>query len=363
MSIANEILRLQQAKETLKTKLNSRNDSEHQITNQTLDQYGTFVDSIAGEKTFVKDMQVGDDVSGRTFSLDTTGYTPQELTDGIQYTDTNGIFALGTQNEITVYSFEISGGIVLSRVSYDSGVSVKKTSGEVLTNIEEQHIYLWYIKQVYETVSNIVVLADLTTNENYGGFVLPDEQYILINNYSTVLTNNVVWNCIKLIDQSRKVQETFARDMQPGFNVSNAMFTVDTTGYTSQELINGLAYDSENIHYGFGGSGKIHAYAIYIVSGAFINGFVEELKPYVNVGVYKPYATEFGTVEDSHFYVGVLDIDINTELPSGVYILNDLSTNTSYGNFLLPDGYVFGGDEFTLPDSVLWNCMKIIKLL
>ena len=46
MSIASEISRLQSAKNTLKTKLNAKNDNEHQITDETIDEYGTFIDSI-----------------------------------------------------------------------------------------------------------------------------------------------------------------------------------------------------------------------------------------------------------------------------------------------------------------------------
>ena len=46
MSIADEITRINNAKNTLKTKLNAKNDQEHQITNETIDDYGDFVDSI-----------------------------------------------------------------------------------------------------------------------------------------------------------------------------------------------------------------------------------------------------------------------------------------------------------------------------
>lgn len=46
MSIATEIERIQTAKETLKTKLNAKNDNEHQITNELISDYGNFVDSI-----------------------------------------------------------------------------------------------------------------------------------------------------------------------------------------------------------------------------------------------------------------------------------------------------------------------------
>lgn len=46
MSISSEISRLNSAKSTLKTKLNAKNDASHQIDNETLDEYGNFVDSI-----------------------------------------------------------------------------------------------------------------------------------------------------------------------------------------------------------------------------------------------------------------------------------------------------------------------------
>lgn len=48
MSVATEIERIQTAKETLKTKLNAKNDSEHQITDELISDYGNFVDSITG---------------------------------------------------------------------------------------------------------------------------------------------------------------------------------------------------------------------------------------------------------------------------------------------------------------------------
>lgn len=46
MSVASEITRIQGAKNSLKTKLNAKNDEQHQITNETIDNYGDFVDSI-----------------------------------------------------------------------------------------------------------------------------------------------------------------------------------------------------------------------------------------------------------------------------------------------------------------------------
>lgn len=46
MSVATEITRLQGAKNDLKTSINAKTDDSHQITNETIDEYADFVDSI-----------------------------------------------------------------------------------------------------------------------------------------------------------------------------------------------------------------------------------------------------------------------------------------------------------------------------
>lgn len=46
MSIASEITRLQNAKASLKTSINAKTDAQHQINNETLEDYSNFVDSI-----------------------------------------------------------------------------------------------------------------------------------------------------------------------------------------------------------------------------------------------------------------------------------------------------------------------------
>ena len=82
MSIATEIARLQNAKLALKTSINAKTDNNHQITNETLEDYSTFVDSIsAGGSTKL--------FTGHydTEGLRTIGWTDEE----IQYYQDNGV--------------------------------------------------------------------------------------------------------------------------------------------------------------------------------------------------------------------------------------------------------------------------------
>lgn len=70
MSIASEITRIQNAKSTLKTKLNAKNDEQHQITNETIDEYGDFVDSIQSSNI------IGATAEGESLSLANTKAMP-----------------------------------------------------------------------------------------------------------------------------------------------------------------------------------------------------------------------------------------------------------------------------------------------
>ena len=110
MSVASEITRLQTAKGTLKTKLNAKNDEQHQITNEKLDEFGDFVDSIQTGGTGTDDSDATLDNNSKLLTGSTayakgvkyTGsmankgdkvYTPS----GSQQTDTAGYY-----NSITI---------------------------------------------------------------------------------------------------------------------------------------------------------------------------------------------------------------------------------------------------------------------
>lgn len=73
MSLNAEITRIENAKTTLKTKLNARNDNQHQIDDETIDEYGAFVDSIPS--------------GGGGIDWSEIGYSaePQSIIDGYNY--------------------------------------------------------------------------------------------------------------------------------------------------------------------------------------------------------------------------------------------------------------------------------------
>ena len=75
-ALTRQIRRLQNAKATLKTKLNARNDNQHQIDDETIDEYGAFVDSIPQ--------------GGGGIDWSEIGYSaePQSVIDGFNYAKT-----------------------------------------------------------------------------------------------------------------------------------------------------------------------------------------------------------------------------------------------------------------------------------
>ena len=74
MSVASELTRIKDAKNDLKTSINAKTDSEHQITNETIEDYAGFVDSITSG-------------GGSSHDWSAIGYSgePQSISDNYNY--------------------------------------------------------------------------------------------------------------------------------------------------------------------------------------------------------------------------------------------------------------------------------------
>lgn len=76
MSVSSEITRIKNAKASLKTSINSKTDSQHQITTETIDDYADFVDSIqtGGGQPNLQTKSVTITTNGNTVVTADSGY-------------------------------------------------------------------------------------------------------------------------------------------------------------------------------------------------------------------------------------------------------------------------------------------------
>ena len=98
MSVASEITRIQNAKASLKTSINAKTDQQHQITNEKIDDYSDFVDSIT---------------SGGGISINSlSDYTDYMEEIGIKFDNFINskidLYPVYTENAITIYTPEIN---------------------------------------------------------------------------------------------------------------------------------------------------------------------------------------------------------------------------------------------------------------
>lgn len=165
MSVASEITRLQTAKGTLKTKLNAKNDEQHQITNEKLDEFGDFVDSIQTGGTGTDDSDATLDNNSKLLTGSTayakgvkyTGsmankgdkvYTPS----GSKQTDTAGYYSSITVNAMS------SGALNNPTVNSSTGVVTSSvgTSGYLASGTN---------KTLQLTTQSAQTITPTTTNQ------------------------------------------------------------------------------------------------------------------------------------------------------------------------------------------------------
>jgi len=181
MSIATEITRLQNAKASLKTSINAKTDNEHQIADETLEDYASFVDTISSG-------------GGQAYRLPDTY---QEVTyiesSGTQYINT-GYYAKGTsQFKLKVYN-KTSSGVLFGAYNTDWTTGC----GYYHSNSSTGHDWIHYynntgtdeygstnsIQEIYYNKGTIYVNGTLTHSENAKSFTINYPTYIFTGNWT-----------------------------------------------------------------------------------------------------------------------------------------------------------------------------------
>ena len=97
MSVADEITRLQNAKASLKTAINAKTDSSHQITNETIDDYASFVDTISAGGDAAKKIVEGTLVNFKASDIGATSIAPYKFYQDnvLESIDLTGVTSVG----------------------------------------------------------------------------------------------------------------------------------------------------------------------------------------------------------------------------------------------------------------------------
>lgn len=167
----------------------------------------------------IKDMQNNQDVSETIFTMDTENYTAEQLIDGIE--NPGQIFSFTNNSQTLGYMIFVSNGQTLSTMS--SRIGVYNPDGTRFENVDNSHIYLWYVKAEIVngrmSYTRAVVLNDLTTNIKYGDLQLGENMTIIGLNTS-YYPNSVIWNCMKVLNieaQQMIINEEYLKDVDVNF--------------------------------------------------------------------------------------------------------------------------------------------------
>ena len=162
MSVATEITRIQNAKEDLKTSINAKNDSSHQITNETIDDYSDFVDAIqtGGGTPNLQNKSVT--ITTNT----TTNITADSEYDGLDTVSVTTSVSGGTTPE---------NGVVLADWDRDGYPKTATLYG--YTTIWRNFFYSAFATSFYSKLSNIVVNSGVTQLQEYS-FYTSSQSYL-----------------------------------------------------------------------------------------------------------------------------------------------------------------------------------------
>ena len=201
-----------------------------------------------------------------------------------------------------------------------------------------------------------------------------------INNQSILGSGNIQIESEKLPDKivqdvkvngnsitSYTMSAKQVNEQQEGsFDISNSTFVIDTTGHTSAELTTGIV-DGESNLFAFAQLDYTdpsnptleYMYGNSILSGDMVNAYVAQIQ----ASVLLPSGSSFtDTIASDHYYYLIIKID-STYTNFTMYILEDLTALTNYGNFTFENNCVFFEDvTYGTPNTAIWDSLKLTGL-
>lgn len=251
------------------------------------------------------------------------------------------------------YSIECCDKMLYSMVDYDS------------TNIT----YPITIRNYINAICTKIGLTFKNANDTFVNYdkEIPNELYSnigytfrdVLDELAQVTASTI---CINESDDELEIRyigneqqaEYLLKDMEEQQDVSNMVFTMDTIGYTSEQLIDGIG----NMEIGVFGSASEGEWIILSNGQTLTTQFS-------SFNIYTPDGTIFEDIDNSHMYLLYFKYHMVNQEPrfESIYILNDLTSNIKYGDLQFEDNTVLGlKNTENFQDSVIWNCMKVLNI-
>lgn len=166
MSVASEITRLQNAKTSLKTSLNAKNDENHQITTETLEDYSDYVDSIQTSSSVVNG--IIEQYKAETSTIDANTFVEfvnkKNMTNTTNSTITSGSGVIGKTSVATINNNKVF--VTYRQGDYLYG-RICKINNDIITMGEAIRLSVYTNSFDYATV--IKIDTDKVFITHYGG--------------------------------------------------------------------------------------------------------------------------------------------------------------------------------------------------
>lgn len=131
--------------------------------------------------------------SKQSVSLNMTGYTIQELTNGITG---SGLFFVIRDDDSNALSFRAGEGSQIAAELSAFHVNLYKPDDTLYDDLDNTHIYFYCRYQLLGNVTKLYVIADLSTKEDYGSIQNPWDNVYVMNKNTNTFSSSAMWDCM-----------------------------------------------------------------------------------------------------------------------------------------------------------------------